>query len=149
MVHLKIKFFILLIFYKEPEDSSEGKEGMTPITDLIINISLDLPARKTTTQLAHRQVPTLSNHTELTEYLLSFFSSRWNWDSPTPSPAGECAPSPFGSGGSTLACSVADPGRLSWILIFTHPGSRIQKQQQKTGAKNFFCQTILCIHKFH
>ncbi len=24
--------------------------------------------------------------------LLSFFSSRRNWDSPTPSPAGECAP---------------------------------------------------------
>jgi hypothetical protein len=22
--------------------------------------------------------------------VLSFFSSRWNWDSPTPSPAGEC-----------------------------------------------------------
>ncbi len=26
------------------------------------------------------------------------FSSRWNWDSPTPSPAGECAPTPLGSG---------------------------------------------------
>jgi len=45
--------------------------------------------------------------------------------------------------------SVADPGYLSRILIFTHPGSRIQKQQQKTGAKIFFCQTIFCIHKFH
>jgi hypothetical protein len=35
------------------------------------------------------------------------------------------------------------------ILIFTYPGSgipdlgsRIQKQQQKTGVKNFFCQTV-------
>jgi hypothetical protein len=27
------------------------------------------------------------------------FSSRWNWDSPTPSPAGECVPPPFGPGG--------------------------------------------------
>jgi len=45
--------------------------------------------------------------------------------------------------------SFADPGYLSRILIFTHPGSRIQKQQQKTGAKIFFCQTIFCIHKFH
>ncbi len=27
--------------------------------------------------------------------VLSFLSSRWNWDSPTSSPAGECAP-PFG-----------------------------------------------------
>jgi hypothetical protein len=31
--------------------------------------------------------------------------------------------------------SVADPGCLSRILIFTHPGSRIQKQQQKRGEK--------------
>ncbi len=28
--------------------------------------------------------------------VLSFFSSRRNWDSPTPSPAGECAPPPLG-----------------------------------------------------
>ncbi len=31
--------------------------------------------------------------------------------------------------------SVADPGCLSRILIFTHPGSQIQKQQQKRGVK--------------
>jgi hypothetical protein len=32
--------------------------------------------------------------------VLSFFSSRQNWDSPNPSPAGECAlPPRFGSGG--------------------------------------------------
>jgi hypothetical protein len=31
--------------------------------------------------------------------VLSFFSSRPNWDSPNPSPAGECVP-PFGSGGT-------------------------------------------------
>jgi hypothetical protein len=33
--------------------------------------------------------------------------------------------------------SVADPGCLSRILIFTHPGSRIPdpKQQQKRGVK--------------
>jgi hypothetical protein len=31
--------------------------------------------------------------------VLSFFSSRWNWDSPNPSPARECAPPPFGTGG--------------------------------------------------
>ncbi len=37
----------------------------------------------------------------------------------------------------------------SRILIFTHPGSRIQKQQQKRGAKNFFCHTFWCSHKFH
>jgi hypothetical protein len=33
--------------------------------------------------------------------VLSFFSSHWNWDSPTPSHAGECAPPPFGSRGVT------------------------------------------------
>jgi hypothetical protein len=33
--------------------------------------------------------------------------------------------------------SVSDPGYLSRILIFTHPGSRIQKQQQKRGEKKF------------
>jgi hypothetical protein len=31
--------------------------------------------------------------------VLSFFSSRRNWDSPTPLAAGECAPPPFGPGG--------------------------------------------------
>jgi hypothetical protein len=34
-------------------------------------------------------------------------------------------------------CSVADPGCLSRILIFTFPGSRIQKQKQKRGVKKF------------
>jgi hypothetical protein len=37
----------------------------------------------------------------------------------------------------------------SRILIFTHPGSRIQKQQQKRGVKKIFCHTFLCSHKFH
>ncbi len=37
----------------------------------------------------------------------------------------------------------------SWILIFTHPGSRIQKQQKKRGVKKNFCHTFLCSHKFH
>jgi hypothetical protein len=41
-----------------------------------------------------------------------------------------------------MRTSVADPGCLSRILIFTHPGSRIpdpgsriQKQQQKRGSE--------------
>jgi hypothetical protein len=45
--------------------------------------------------------------------------------------------------------SVADPGCLSWILIFTHPGSRIQKQHQKRGVKKISCHTFFCNHKFH
>jgi hypothetical protein len=31
----------------------------------------------------------------------SFFSSRWNWDSRTPSPTGECAAPPLFQGGNT------------------------------------------------
>ncbi len=37
----------------------------------------------------------------------------------------------------------------SRILIFTHPGSRIQKQQQKRGVKKICCHNFLCSHKFH
>ncbi len=53
-----------------------------------------------------------------------------------------------------LVSSVAGPGCLSRILIFTHPGSRIPDPDPKTarkekGEKNFFCQTFLCSHKFH
>ncbi len=37
----------------------------------------------------------------------------------------------------------------SRILIFTHPGSRIQKQEQKRGVKKICCHNFLCSHKFH
>ncbi len=37
----------------------------------------------------------------------------------------------------------------SRILIFTHPGSRIPKQQQKRGVKKNCCHTLFCSHKFH
>jgi hypothetical protein len=40
--------------------------------------------------------------------VLSYFSSRRNWDSPTPSPAGECAPLPLVPGGG--AHSLAREG---------------------------------------
>ncbi len=43
-------------------------------------------------------------HKTPSQRVLSFFSSRQNWDSPNPSPAGECGPPPFNSGGrGTLA----------------------------------------------
>jgi hypothetical protein len=48
-----------------------------------------------------------------------------------------------------ISPSVADPGLLSRILIFTHSGSRIQKQQQKRGVQKICCQTFFCSHKFH
>jgi hypothetical protein len=49
--------------------------------------------------------------------------------------------------------NVADPGCLSRIPDpdYTHPGSRIQKQQQKRGVKKNCCHTgtFLCSHRFH
>jgi hypothetical protein len=44
---------------------------------------------------------------------------------------------------------VADPGCLSRILIITHPGSRIQKQQQKRGVKKKFLSFFLYSQKLH
>ncbi len=42
--------------------------------------------------------------------VLSFFCSRRNWDSPTPSPAGECAPTLWFGGAHSLAAEgVGDP----------------------------------------
>jgi hypothetical protein len=46
-----------------------------------------------------KQVLPIKLITHRVDRVLSFFSSRWNWDFPTPSPAGVCAPLPFGSGG--------------------------------------------------
>jgi hypothetical protein len=40
---------------------------------------------------------------------------------------------------------IQDVYPRSRILIFTHPGSRFQKQQQKRRVKKKFC----CSHKFH
>jgi hypothetical protein len=52
--------------------------------------------------------------------------------------------------GSVLRIRDVYPGSRSRILIFTHPGSRIQKQQQKERSeKKISCHTFLCSHKFH
>ncbi len=37
----------------------------------------------------------------------------------------------------------------SRILIFNHPESRIQKQQQKRGVNKICCHTFFCGHKFN
>ncbi len=44
------------------------------------------------------------------------FSSRWNWDSPTPLAAGECAPPPFGSGVSQFQRGDIHCGAI-YILV--------------------------------
>jgi hypothetical protein len=41
------------------------------------------------------------------------------------------------------------PDPESPIPIFTHPGSRIQKPQQKRGVKKICCHNFLCSHIFH
>ncbi len=46
------------------------------------------------------------------EHRVSFFSSRRNWDSPNPSPAGECAPRPLGSGGRGTLAGERGVGRV-------------------------------------
>ena len=43
----------------------------------------------------------LVGHRKNVDRVLGFFSSRPNWDSPTPSPAGECVLPSFGTGGDT------------------------------------------------
>ncbi len=56
--------------------------------------------------------------------VLSFFSSRRNWDSPNPSPAGECAPLPLvPGGGHTLwrergwESPNSDEGTYAYIVV--------------------------------
>jgi hypothetical protein len=44
--------------------------------------------------------------------VLSFSSSRWNWDSPNPWPAGECVLPPFGSGGNVTLAGEGGGGRV-------------------------------------
>ncbi len=41
--------------------------------------------------------------------------------------------------------SVADPGCLSLILIFIHPGFRIQQQHQKRTGKTIFLPFTLFV----
>ncbi len=53
---------------------------------------------------------------------------------------------------SITFCSVADPGCLSRILIFTHSGFRISDPKTATkerGEKKFSCRTFFCSHKIH
>ena len=48
---------------------------------------------------------------------------------------------------------IPDPGCLSRILIFTHPGSRISvpgsKNSKKERGEKFFLSYLFCSHEFH
>ncbi len=75
-----------------------------------------------------------------------FFSSRQNWASPTPSPAGECV-FPFGSGGDTLACggSNSDEGTDTVVLkVYKYfvPGGHFLKIHTQCTEKSMFFLNI-------
>jgi hypothetical protein len=67
------------------------------------------------------------------------FSSRWNWDSPTPLAAGECAPPPFGPGGGGLAAKGVGESQFQQGDI--HGGalyiSVLCGSEPQRGLKNF------------
>ena len=51
------------------------------------------------------------------------FSSRWNWDSPTPLAAGECAPPPFGPGGRAHSLAAKGVGESQFQRRDRHCGA--------------------------
>ena len=78
--------------------------------------------------------------------LLSIFSSRRNWDSPNPSPAGECVPPPFGSGGrGTLAgerggaygrVPIPTRGHTLWHSLYVCTLCKLVCMRPQTGLKH-------------
>ncbi len=54
---------------------------------------------------------------------------------------------------ATLQSNVADPGCLSWILIFIHPGCRISdhgfNNSYKRGGGKLFLSYHFCSYKYH
>ncbi len=53
----------------------------------------------------------------------SHFSSRWNWDSPTPLAAGKCAPPPFGPGGRAHSLAAKGVGESQFQRGDIHCGA--------------------------
>ncbi len=51
------------------------------------------------------------------------FSSRWNWDSPTPLAAGECAPPPCGPGGRAHSLAAKGVGESQFQRGDIHCGA--------------------------
>jgi hypothetical protein len=72
--------------------------------------------------------------------VLSFFSSRRNWDSPNPSPAGECAPPPPVLAGG--AHSLAREG-----LGESHPKSDEGTYTMVLFIYMYFVHCLVCQHK--
>jgi hypothetical protein len=83
--------------------------------------------------------------------VLGFFSSRPNWESPTPSPAGECGPPLWFGGGGTLACERGDGGSqfrrgdghcgtlcTLWVMLRFSPWAPIVQIMKKLDRTKFF-----------
>jgi hypothetical protein len=51
------------------------------------------------------------------------FSSRWNWDSPTPLAAGDCASPPFGTGGRAHSLAAKGVGESQFQRGDMHCGA--------------------------
>ncbi len=73
--------------------------------------------------LHHPSHTTLGNEHRVGR-VLSFFSSRRNWDSPNPSPAGECA-TPFGSWGRGTLAGERGVGRVPFRRGDIHYGDTL------------------------
>jgi hypothetical protein len=70
--------------------------------------------------------------------VLRFFSSCRNWDSPNPSPAGECAPPPGSGGRGTLAgergvgrVPIPTRGHTLWYSLYTYTYFVVEKLHGK------------------
>ncbi len=63
--------------------------------------------------------------------MLNFFSSRPNWDYPTPSPAGERVLPPFGSGGGTHSLAGEEVG-----------GSQFRRGDRHCGTLGKYCISL-------
>ncbi len=61
------------------------------------------------------------------------FSSRWNWDSPTPLAAGECVPPPFGPGGRAHSLAAKGVGE-----------SQFQRGDRHCGALYIYKYFVVC-----
>ncbi len=83
--------------------------------------------------------PSFSRPLTYTHRVLGIFFSRANWGHPNPSPAGECVPSPFGSGeGGRLTHSLAGEGVV---------GSQFGRWDRHCGTLGIYvlCSYTYCI----
>ncbi len=92
----------------------------------------------------------LFHHRHREGRVLSFFSSRGNWDYPNPPPARECAPHPLVQGEGTLACGrgvggVPIPTRGHTLRYSVYRSTLCITDHLKTSS--FFGREVQCMTK--